>query len=135
MENVKQYSLRKVFLTLMGMLFLIPIVYAQYPSVKFNHLTVENGLSNNVVNAVIQDSTGFIWFGTEDGLNRYDGYKFKIFRYDPEDSNSISNNQIHTLAVDREGNIWAGTKDGVINMFDPITEGFTYQEFKLVLMK
>ncbi|VAX27251.1 DNA-binding response regulator, AraC family, partial [hydrothermal vent metagenome] len=103
---------------------------AQNSSYKFNHLTVENGLSNNVVNAVIQDSTGFIWFGTEDGLNRYDGYKFRIFRYDSEDSNSISDNKILALTEDREGNIWAGTKDGVLNRFDPITEKFTHWELR-----
>ncbi len=50
-------------------------------SITFNHLTVENGLSNNDVNTIIQDQTGFIWFGTDDGLNRYDGYNFKVFRH------------------------------------------------------
>ncbi len=116
--------------SLINILVLSCTIFAQNLSVKFNHLTVEDGLSNNVVNAVIQDSTGFIWFATEDGLNRYDGYRFKIFRHDPEDSNSISGNKILALAVDREGNIWTGTKEGILNKFDPITEKFTNWELK-----
>jgi signal transduction histidine kinase/ligand-binding sensor domain-containing protein/DNA-binding response OmpR family regulator len=98
-----------------------------YPqSIKFNNLTVENGLSNNDVNTLIQDKTGFIWFGTEDGLNRYDGYNFKVFRHNPTDSNSLSNNSIWALLEDRKGNIWIGTKDGKVNIFNPIFEKFSH---------
>ena len=100
------------------------ITFAQ--SLKFNHLTVEDGLSNNIVNTVIQDKTGFIWFGTEDGLNRYDGYNFKIFRNDPSDSNSLSDNSIWSLIEDRAGNIWIGTKGGMLNRYDPVTEKFSH---------
>lgn len=100
--------------------------------VKFQHLTMENGLSNNKVFTVIQDRIGFIWFGTNDGLNRYDGYNFKVFRNNPNDSNSISDNSIEALLEDREGNIWIGTKDGVLNKYNPITEEFTHWKLKLV---
>jgi len=99
-------------------------------SIRFNHLTVENGLSNNVVNTVIQDRTGFMWFATEDGLNRYDGYGFKIFRHDSKDSNSISDNSIWALCEDRKGNIWIGTKAGVLDKYNPETENFTHWEIK-----
>ncbi|HSL87819.1 MAG TPA: two-component regulator propeller domain-containing protein, partial [Ignavibacteriaceae bacterium] len=75
--------------------------YAQ--SITFNHLTVEDGLSNNKVNTITQDKTGFIWFGTEDGLSRFDGYNFKIYRHDPSDSNTLSNNSIWALLEDRQG--------------------------------
>lgn len=98
--------------------------YAQ--EISFKHLTVENGLSNNDVNTLIQDKTGFIWFGTEDGLNRYDGYNFKVFRHNPNDSNSLSNNSIWALLEDRKGNIWIGTKDGNVNKFNPRIEKFSY---------
>ena len=98
-------------------------VFAQ--EIVFNHLTVEYGLSSNKVNTVIQDRTGFIWFGTEDGLNRYDGYNFKIFRHDPSNPNSLSGNSIWSLMEDHIGNIWIGTKGGVLNRFDPTTEQFT----------
>ena len=99
-------------------------------SINFNHLTVENGLSNNKVNDVIQDQFGFIWFGTEDGLNRYDGYEFKIFRNDPEDSTSISDNSIWALTEDSNGNILVGTKAGILNIYNPISEKFIRKEIK-----
>ena len=95
-------------------------------SINFNHLTVENGLSNNDVNTLIQDKYGFIWFGTDDGLNRYDGYSFKIFRHAPNDSNSISDNSIWALTEDKKGNIWVGTKAGILNKYDPTLEKFSH---------
>jgi ligand-binding sensor domain-containing protein len=92
---------------------------AMHNHITFNHLTVEDGLSNNKVNTITQDKTGFIWFGTEDGLSRFDGYNFKIYRHDPSDSNTLSNNSIWALLEDSKGNIWIGTKDGTVNIFDP----------------
>ena len=99
-------------------------------SIKFNHLTVEDGLSNNIVNTVIQDRTGFMWFGTEDGLNRYDGYEFKVFRHISSDSSSLSDNSIWALTEDRKGNIWIGTKAGVLDRYNPENEKFTHWEIK-----
>ncbi len=93
-------------------------------SIKFKHLTVADGLSNNYVNTVIQDQNGFLWFGTNDGLNRYDGYNFKIYRNEPDDSNSISDNSIQSLFEDKEGYIWIGTKTGILNKYNPRTEIF-----------
>ncbi len=104
-------------------------------SITFNNLTVQNGLSNNKVNTVIQDKAGFIWFGTEDGLDRYDGYKFKIFRHDPGDSNSISDNNVWALLVDHSGYIWVGTKDGILNQYDPQKEIFVRWELKTNIRK
>ena len=79
---------------LFGIVFYIS-TYAQ--EIKFNHLTVDNGLSNNKVNCVLEDRTGFIWFGTEDGLNRFDGYDIKIYRHNPNDNKSISGNGIWAI--------------------------------------
>ncbi|MCB0748113.1 MAG: hypothetical protein KDC90_11685, partial [Ignavibacteriae bacterium] len=108
------------------LLFFILLNFTSYSqSIKFNHLTVEDGLSNNKVFAVIQDRYGFMWFGTDDGLNRYDGYNFKIFKNNPDDSSSISDNTVRSLFEDKKGNIWIGTKSGVLNKFDPISEIFT----------
>src|SRR5574338_101875 len=119
----------KYIITLLLSLFIdSSIVLAQ--SLKFGKLTIEDGLSNNDVNTLIQDNIGFLWFGTEDGLNRYDGYSFKIFRNDPEDSNSVSDNSIRALAEDRHGNLWIGTKKGTVDKFDPVTEKFTHWEIK-----
>lgn len=92
---------------------------------KFEHISIEDGLSQGTVNAVIQDAQGFLWFGTEDGLNRYNGYAFKIFKHDPDDANSLSNNFIWTLGEDHSGNLWVGTDGGGLNKFDPESETFT----------
>ena len=90
----------------------------------FGRFDVELGLSSNTVYAIIQDNTGFLWFGTDDGLNRYDGYNFKVFRNDPDNSNSISSNNIWSLMTDRSNNIWIGTKTGELNKYNPRTEKF-----------
>lgn len=77
------------------------------------HITVEEGLSQSSVNCMAQDSQGFIWLGTNEGLNRYDGYSFRSFKFDPLDSNSLPNNRVQTLCVASNGQLWAGTKAGL----------------------
>src|SRR5665213_2956549 len=67
-----------------------------------------------------------MWFGTQEGLNRYDGYSFTVFKRDPEDSNSLSNNFIYSLFQDKNGIIWIGTNGGGLNAFNPATEKFTH---------
>lgn len=110
----------KIFI--IGILF-TNVVFTQ--SIYFNKLTTADGLSNNNVLDIIQDKSGFLWFATEDGLNRFDGYDFKIFRHDPKDQNSLSDNSIWALKEDSKGNIWIGTKNGILNCFNPITEKFS----------
>lgn len=68
------------------------IVCAQVHDIKFQHLSSQHGLSHGVVNCILQDKEGFMWFGTRDGLNKYDGYNFLLFDHNPNDTNSISNN-------------------------------------------
>ncbi|MDP2209162.1 MAG: two-component regulator propeller domain-containing protein [Bacteroidota bacterium] len=92
-------------------------------SFKFHHLTVDDGLSQGTVLAIFQDSQGFIWFGTQDGLNRYDGKNFKIYKYNPTDSASISDNFIRTICEDSSKNLWIGTLNG-LNKFNLLTEKF-----------
>ncbi|NQV16376.1 response regulator [bacterium] len=96
-----------------------------YPDLKFEQISDEHGLSQNEVNWILQDSDGFLWFGTEDGLNRYDGYNFIIYRTEPNNPNSLSSNRIATLYEDRSGALWIGTLDGGLNKFDRDTEQFT----------
>ena len=79
--------------------------------------TITDGLSHNSVNVIFQDSRGFLWIGTEDGLNRYDGSGFKIFRHDPERTDGMSGNQVVAIAEDLDGNIWVGTRDRGITVF------------------
>jgi len=73
------------------------VLYPQDQNIKFEHLSVEDGLSNNIVLPITQDSRDFMWFGTEDGLNKYDGYKFTVYRHNAEDSLSMSGNYIMSL--------------------------------------
>jgi len=93
-------------------------------AVRFGHLTKSAGLSNMTVEAVVEDQQGFLWFGTPDGLNRYDGYTFKIYRFDPDNPQSLSQNQIQALLVDRSGALWIGTWGGGLNRYDPATDTF-----------
>ena len=85
------------------------LAFGQSAAIKFTRLTNQDGLSQSTVNGIIKDKYGFMWFATEDGLNRYDGYKFKIYRNNPNDPTSIKSNYIQSLYEDRLGNIWAGT--------------------------
>jgi signal transduction histidine kinase/ligand-binding sensor domain-containing protein len=90
---------------------------------RFEHFTSENGLSENFVYTVFQDSKGFLWIGTHDGLNRYDGYRFKKFRHNPADSNSIPDNTIKSICEDGKGNIWLATNAGLCR-YDPAKNVF-----------
>src|SRR5690606_10003298 len=92
-------------------------------SYYFKHYQVEDGLSNNAVFSSLQDHRGFLWFGTLDGLNRFDGYQFRVFRHDTEDSTSIGNNNIQCLSEDQNHNIWVGTTEGMF-IYDPLKEEF-----------
>lgn len=93
-------------------------------TIQFEHLSIEDGLSQSVVNAIIQDHLGFMWFGTQDGLNRFDGKEIKIFKHDPEQKGSICNNFIQSLYEDHQGILWVGTFGGGLNRYDPKKEEF-----------
>ena len=96
--------------------------------ISFDHLSVENGLSQNNALIVFQDSKGFIWIGTEDGLNFYDGYDCKIYRNDPNNPVSLSNNYVRTILEDTHGNIWIGTQRG-INEYNWDKDSFSHMYF------
>jgi ligand-binding sensor domain-containing protein/signal transduction histidine kinase/DNA-binding response OmpR family regulator len=97
-------------------------VQAQRP-VSFNNFTIENGLSQNSVIAITQDKADFVWFGTRQGLNRYDGYQFKLYRNNPKEPSSISSDEVQTLLTDAEGTLWAGTANG-LNRYDENKDSF-----------
>lgn len=89
------------------------ICFAQPPAVPLKYLGVESGLSNNVVNSLYLDHYGFMWMGTYDGLNRYDGYHFKVFRNGWGDEHSLINNHITVLNGDENNRVWVGTQKGI----------------------
>jgi signal transduction histidine kinase/ligand-binding sensor domain-containing protein len=110
----------------------IPAAYAQNDTATtslpdqllFKHLSVDEGLSQSTVNAIVSDKLGFVWIATEDGLNRYDGNEFRIFRHDARDSTSISHSVVYALAEDTvTGNLWIGTSGG-LNYYHHATERF-----------
>lgn len=107
------------------------VVCAQVRRDQFVHLTQRDGLSSFRIYSVVQDSTGFLWAGSIDGLNRYDGSSFKIFRHAKEDRTSISDNIVRLLHVDAEGTLWVATEssrgnaNGGLNKYHPATESFT----------
>lgn len=115
---------KRTYVIYLLLFFLVGNVYAQNISMRFDHLTIQDGLSQSSINDILQDSKGFLWFATEDGLNRYDGYEFIVYKNAPVDSTSISDNAINKIIEDREGNIWVATKDGGLNKFNRKTETF-----------
>lgn len=100
-------------------------IYSQISLEKFDRISVEKGLSESIVTCIYQDSRGFMWFGTQNGLNRYDGYKFTIFINNPQDSTSISGNYIRCIYEDSKGNLWIGTESNGLNLFDRTLEIFS----------
>src|SRR5690606_13910776 len=90
----------------------------------FNHFQVNRGLSNNAILCSVQDKDGFIWFGTRDGLNRFDGYRFKNFFHESENEKSLGSNLVHSLMVRNTNEIWVGT-DQAIYIYDPQREEFS----------
>lgn len=118
-----------VLVVVFWMLWAMPSALAQpvqKTSVNFHfkHLTAEQGLSNSTVLTVFQDHLGFLWFGTEDGLNRYDGYKFTVYRSESDNPASLSNSFITSLAEDKNGRIWVGTLGGGLNRLDRHNDSF-----------
>lgn len=93
--------------------------------IRFKRLSAEDGLSQTMAWQIVQDDRGFMWFGTQNGLNRYDGYKFKVFRHEPGVANSLSGVYIYSLFKDRSGTLWIGCDD-FLDKFDPVTETFTH---------
>ena len=93
-------------------------LHAQQNPIKFEHISIQQGLSQSTVSCILQDKRGFMWFGTEDGLNRYDGYNFVIYKNDGLDKTSISDSYILALYEDKSGVLWIGTYSGGLNKFD-----------------
>lgn len=114
---------RIVFLILIGLMLCGGVVSQN--KAYFKRITTDNGLSQSDINTIHQDKNGFMWFGTHDGLNRYDGYTFKVFQPEPKNPNSIPSNLIFDITEDVNGNLWIGTTGAGLVYFDLATEKFT----------
>jgi ligand-binding sensor domain-containing protein len=130
---VKNNLLKYLFLGLSVILFGSEYSKAQTsaPTYKFvfHQIKVEDGLSQSTIYCMLQDSKGYLWFGTANGLNRYDGYNFIVFTNDPSDSTTISDDGIFSLYEDEHGFIWVGTLGGVLNRYDRKKGIFTHYYF------
>ena len=104
-------------------LILTTSLFAQPRDIRFEHLTVEQGLSNFSINDIIQDQQDFLWIATEDGLNKYDGYEFKIYKADPADTNALPSSYMQYLFIDRANNLWVITGSHLCR-YNPDTDGF-----------
>ena len=122
----KKVHLKRLFLFQvfwLSALFSLAIKAPEKEQYKFMHLSINDGLSNNLVKTILKDSQGFMWFGTARGLNRFDGINFKIYRHDPYDSTSIQFNNIDFLFEDSDGKIWIKSLQEFV-VFDPSNESF-----------
>ncbi|MEN8230498.1 MAG: two-component regulator propeller domain-containing protein [Bacteroidota bacterium] len=114
---------RTAFLCFLTFSTLYYALQGQQSEVRFQHIGVEDGLSHSLVNAVVEDSLGFIWFGTQDGLNRYDGYEFKTY-LNGFDHRSPSDSRIKSLYIDQSNQLWIFYIGVGLERFDPFTETF-----------
>ncbi|MFZ4413816.1 MAG: hybrid sensor histidine kinase/response regulator transcription factor [Bacteroidales bacterium] len=101
------------------------LLFSQNRSAKFIHLSMKDGLSNNEVTAIFKDSKGFLWFGTSDGLNKYDGYTFTVYKNDVNNPKSISGNLIVSIVEDHNGQLWIGSSAG-LDKLERETETFVH---------
>ena|SRR5690554_1381128 len=120
--NVKRKKHLTVFFFLTTIsIFFESSLYA-YQNYPFKHYNINNGLSQNTVRCILQDNQGFMWFGTKDGLNRFDGTSFKIFRSRP--NGELKDYSFRRILQDKENRIWTGTDDGVY-IYNPYDETFS----------
>jgi ligand-binding sensor domain-containing protein len=108
------------------LILILPCSYAQNErlNIKFDNISIKDGLSQSSPNCIYQDSRGFLWIGTEDGLNKYDGYEFKVYKPEQNNIYGISNPRILSLCEDPQGNLWIGTNGGGLNKYDRETDKF-----------
>ena len=119
------YALNRFFWCLF---FVLPAVAArsQSDNLSFEHLGTAQGLSHSNVICAIQGSRGFMWFGTREGLNRYDGYTFTIYKNKIGDDKSLANNLVNALVEDSHGYLWVGTWGGGVDRYDRNTQQFVH---------
>ncbi len=117
-------------LCLLMLIVFAPLSPAQESKIKFKSISLDEGLSQSTVFCIAQDHRGFLWFGTEDGLNRYDGHTFRVYKRDPEDPRSLAFGYIKALHEDRAGRLWIGTFGGGLSRYDRATDRFIRYQYR-----
>lgn len=112
-------------LPLFALFFLPPISTSAQTSISFTSVNNASSLSQNTIQCILKDRYGFMWFGTQDGLNKYDGYKFVVYKHSNDQKGSLPANYINSICEDRGGNIWVGTRLGGLSRYNRITNSFT----------
>jgi PAS domain S-box-containing protein len=139
---IQQSIMRQFLLILFILLFILPVLAVVQPAaaqqtgvaltpgahLRFEHITIDDGLSQNAGLTLLQDHRGYLWIGTQDGLNRYDGYHITQFKHNPADPASISYNGILALFEDADGFLWIGTWGGGLDRYDPYTGVFDHYQ-------
>ena len=117
--------MRRLILLLLAAVCCLPVRAAAEDDLRlhFRTLGIQQGLSNQMVNAVVKDSLGFVWVGTAEGLNRYDGLRFRVFRHEPGNPHTLSTSWVNCLFIARDGTMYVGTEKGV-NVYNPLKENF-----------
>jgi signal transduction histidine kinase/ligand-binding sensor domain-containing protein/DNA-binding response OmpR family regulator len=127
------YNLRRKNSTIIVLLAIMISLFSKVVSAQsinpatsrsFDHISVNEGLSHSYITSIVQDHKGFMWFGTWEGLNRYDGYEFKTFRHNPKDSTSITSEFIQSLTLLKDSSLWVGTNNGMVGKLDRKTNSF-----------
>src|ERR1051325_7217052 len=117
---------KPAFLRLLVLVLAWTCAMQVHAATRFRHLTMEDRLSNKEGYDIAQDRKGYIGLATADGLDRYDGYSFTVFRDDPANPASLSGNYVRSLAVDAAGRVWVGTIPDGLDLYDPVTGGFKH---------
>src|SRR5688572_7327089 len=115
---------KSLLLLILSIVGLLCLASAQQTDIKFTALTTKEGLSSNTVNAIIKDRYGLVWFATQDGLNKFDGTNFKVYRHKTGDSSSLQSNEILALHEDKAGNLWVGTGGGSLSLYNRKSDAF-----------
>ena len=122
--NISSLLKKLFFYSICFLMVFSNILHSQAGRIKFEHIGIEKGLSQASIHCIYQDSKGFIWIGTESGVNRYDGYNFIVYTPDVRNPKSLSNNWVYSVYEDHLGNLWIGTDNG-LNRCNREKETFT----------
>ncbi|MDP4210490.1 MAG: two-component regulator propeller domain-containing protein [Bacteroidota bacterium] len=135
-KSIQKLAIRFLLLSLLFYIFNFQ-TFAQPRYLNFDNFTIESGLSNNVIHYIFQDKKGWMWFGSSQGLNKFDGYKFTCFNQNPANPQSLDGKLVRSILEDTQGSLWVGTEKGGLNKFNREKETFThfYEPFQNFTLK